>query len=231
MNNFVLSQTTSLQVSLLSQRHIDQIMQLREKVLPTLIHEDCYIREQDEYGFIAKHCGIMGETFGIFSDKILIAYAILSYHSMLDNINLSHIAGLPSMLHNQVSQLASCMVAPAFQGLGLHKVLIKKRIALAYAKGYPHCLSIVSPQNIPSRNNLFQSGFQIHWVDTLPHLSVQHLLYYPIKQPISRLAFHLTQQVDMMDISRQQQLLQQGYYGYANGIPKQTLLFAPHVAP
>ena len=228
MDTLVLNKTIQLQISLLSQEHIDQVLQLREQVLSTLIHKECYIREQDEYGFVAQHCGITGETFGIFSHEKLIAYATLAYHSTLDEANLGCIAGLAPQLYNQVSQLASCMVSPTFQGLGLHKILIKQRLALAHAKGYYHCLSVVSPHNIPSRRNLLHRGFQIHWVGDLPGLSTQHILYYNTQRPMPRLSLHLTQQVNMLDITRQKQLLRQGHYGYADDrLDARTLLFAP----
>ena len=228
MDTLVLNKATQLQTTLLTQGHVNQVMQLREQVLAMLIHEECYIREQDEYGFIQQHCGVTGETFGVFSNEKLIAYASLGFHSTLDKVNLGCIAGLAPYLYDQVSQLASCMVSPAFQGRGLHKLLINKRLALAHAKGYPHCLSVISPQNIPSRGNLLQRGFHIYWAGELPGLSTQHILYYNTQQPMPRLAIHLTQQVNMLDIARQKHLLQQGYYGYANDkLDTHTLLFAP----
>jgi GNAT superfamily N-acetyltransferase len=228
MNTLVLNEATQLHITLLNQTHISQIMHLREQVLAKLVHAEYYIREQDEYGFVKQHCGNKGETFGIFFNRKLIAYASLGFHSTLDKVNLGCITGLAPYLYDQVSQLASCMVAPDFQGLGLHKVLIKKRLALAHAKGHPHCLSVVSPQNLPSRHNLLQCGFHIQWVGELAGLSTQHILYYNARQTMPRLALHLTQSVNMLDISRQKQLLQQGYQGYANDrLDAQTLLFAP----
>lgn len=222
-----LAKTISLHVMSLNQNHIDQVIHLRERVLSTLPHPDYYTPEQDEYLFVAQHCGEIGETFGVFAGKSLVAYAALGYHQAHDPDNLGRISGLAPAFHDHVSHLASCMIIPEFQRTGLHKLLIQKRIKLAQSDMYYHCLTHISQHNRRSRHNLLQAGFYIRWAGPLPGLSNMHILYRNVKVPPPAFQLHLTQQVKTMDISSQRELLQQGYYGYAEANKGLSLLFAP----
>lgn len=235
INKNALKESLPLTIRLLNQEDITQIIQLRRKVFVSLKGQDCYVWEEKENEFLSQHCGKIGETFGIFSRRTLIAYAILGYHTMLEQEDLSSKIRFPlnENERGKSSQLVSCMVAPGFQGIGLHKLLIRKRLALSLARGYRHCLASASPSNYWSRKNLFSAGFYIHWMGMLPNpLAYYYLLHCNLEGPLFIPNPDLSEAVLSVDREKQIQLLEQGYFGYKNKIDasdKQSILFFhPH---
>ena len=218
----IFHQKSPLHLRLLEKSDINQIIQLRTQVFHTLrllSHEDYYIREKNEREFLLQHCGELGETLGVFSNQSLVAYGILGYHSILEGEDFRTKLQLsPTELFARAAQLSSCMVAHNFRHLGLHTLLIKKRMDLSIAKGYDCLVVAISSPNYASRENLFRAGFRIHWVGTPPNISIYyHMLHCNPKKINSH--FNMTSQVEEVlstDIAQQQKLLAQGYLGYAN---------------
>lgn len=218
-NADILKKKLPFYIRLLEANDINQIIQLRKKVFLSLKNSDSYVWEENEYDFLLQHCGEIGETFGIFSDKTLIAYAILGYHSILEQEDFSTKIRLPlNEINTKISHLVSCMVDPAFQTIGLHKLLVRKRITLSLARGYSHCVASASPSNHFSRHNLFRVGFRIHWAGTLPNnpLHYYHLLHVNLREPRTIPQNRPTELVLPIDFAQQQTLLDQGYFGYRN---------------
>lgn len=216
-------------IKLLDKSDITQITHLREKVYSSLPHTDDHTREIDQHRFILDHCGLLGETLGIFYRTQLIGCAMLGYHTILEGKDLSKIIDLTPDINQSAAQLASCMVLPEFREIGLHKLLIKKRMNLAILKGHPHCLSFVTTRNFISRQNLFQYGFFIQWVGALPNFPSYHMLYRNLLAPKIKLALHQTEEVSIVDIKQQAYLLKKNYYGYTHSLDKQSILFAPPI--
>ena len=61
---------------------------------------------------------------------------------------------------DKVTHLENGCVSPDYQGFGLQRFLIQKRIQLAAQYGYEHIFATVDPENLASLKNLLRVGFK-----------------------------------------------------------------------
>lgn len=143
---------------------------LRDKIIAALPHPDCYVREDDEQAFFTSHTGRGGKIIGVFHRAELVAYAMAGFPEVAATDNLGAVMGLDQALLSRVTHLSSCMVLPAWRGLGLQRALLEERLSLARARARPLCMAMVSLHNHGSRRNLLRQGLHIAWTGTIDGL-------------------------------------------------------------
>ncbi len=153
--------TPFLQIRLLREDEAPEVAALRQEVLAKLEHPDCYVREDDESLFLALHRPPHGETVGAFAGDTLVAYAMLGLPGADDPANLGATLDLARSDRWALAHLASCMVRPAWRGLGLQRTLLSVRLALARARGRHLCAAVVSLHNHSSRHNMLRRGLHV----------------------------------------------------------------------
>ena len=158
---------------------------LRDTVIAALPNPDFYVREDDEQGFFAAHTEPRGETIGVFSHGVLVAYAMVGFPEPDAADNLGVVTGLQPARHALVTHLSSCMVLSPWRGKGLQRTLLVARLALAHARGRPLCMAMVSLHNHSSRHNLLRQGLHIAWTGMIDGLQrhvamidLQHGLHF-----------------------------------------------------
>ncbi|MGI4984416.1 MAG: GNAT family N-acetyltransferase [Janthinobacterium lividum] len=161
-----------LRMRRLTPRHAAAIVALRANVLATLARPDLYAAEADEAGFIARHCGPTGITFGIFDGDTLVAYGMLylpgadadaTGHTGMAASHPSHPSRRNAPERAAIAELSSCMVAPDWRGRGLQRRLIEARLRWGVRHGARRFRVVVAPHNAASRRNLQMAGFRRVW--------------------------------------------------------------------
>lgn len=138
----------------LTPRHLPQIIALHHAVAEAQSPE-LMAREDD--GFFADHITALGHTYGIFEGRRLIAYAVLGLPTA-DSPNFGTDHGLSAGDRARVAHIDGIAVAPDRRGRGLHRLLIRHRVAEAEAAGRSILLSTAAPGNLPSLGNLLACG-------------------------------------------------------------------------
>lgn len=110
--------------------------------------------------FFAQHVEDRGRIFGIRRAGALIAYGVLGLPTGSD-YNFGVWAGLPDALLGEVAQVDGVAVHPEERGHGLHRTLIRHRVAAARAAGRRFIYTTVAPMNTPSRRNMLAEGFAV----------------------------------------------------------------------
>jgi GNAT superfamily N-acetyltransferase len=164
------------------------LLALRRQVVGGLADEDWYVLEPDR--FAADHLGRKGETVGLFAGDALIAYAMLGLPPgapVADAAGappadpMADLAGVPAAERGLVAHLASTMVRADRRGCGLHKWLIRHRLARCAALGRVHVMAMVSPRNPASWHNLMRYGLAIHALAPLEGDRLRYLLYRDLR--------------------------------------------------
>lgn len=166
------------------------LLALRREVVGGLADEDWYVLEPDR--FAADHLGPNGETVGLFADDALVAYAMLGLPPGEPDAAgappadpapdpMADRAGVPAAERGLVAHLASTMVRADRRGCGLHKWLIRQRLARCAALGRVHVMAMVSPRNPASWHNLMRYGLAIHALAPLEGDRLRYLLYRDLR--------------------------------------------------
>ncbi|MCW5977798.1 MAG: hypothetical protein KIT09_06955 [Bryobacteraceae bacterium] len=158
----------------LGQADFAEIVQLRDHVLASLPHPDCYVSGPDEDAVIQAHLGQAGVTFGARIGSRLIAYAALSLD--IDDAHLDpefHHAIVARSVNGDLARdrcavLAVAMVHADFRGRHLHREAIRRRLQFARANGRSDIVAMVSPHNAPCLHNLVAEGFRVQDVIGFP---------------------------------------------------------------
>jgi GNAT superfamily N-acetyltransferase len=184
---------------------------LRDDVLAALPDPDCYVREDDERTFLLDHCALRGKTIGVFHQDTLVAYAMLGLIDADDASHLGWALGMNAAERAASAHLASCMVRPAWRGLGLQRALLGARLALARAHGRHLCMAAVSLHNHSSRHNMLRFGMHLAWAGELKGLYRQITLI-DLHQGFDAGGGD-ERQIDSQDLAGQQQAFADGYVG------------------
>lgn len=161
-----------------------------------------------------------GRTIGLFDADRLVAYGILQHdHTPSDGPH--RLLRLPA--EAAVGRLAGASVHPDYRGLGLQRVVIAERVAMA--PGHMVLFSTAAPVNAPSWSNLLAGGFPIVGIEFFFGGYARYVMVRDgsAHDPEAVLV------VDPRDSARQQVLFADGWRGYArarlpNGEP--GVLFA-----
>ena len=200
----------------LNEADFDALIAMRQQVAAELADEDCYVLEPGH--FVRAHLGKHGETIGLFACGRLIAYAMLG--SPQDDgpgrpmapDPMADALRLPPTERGAVAHLASSMVLPEWRGGGLHKWLIRHRLARCAALGRRRVMAMVSPRNIASWHNLIQCGLVVRAIEPLEGDRLRYLLYRDLHRKEAD-GPQLTEYASPADLNRQRALLAAGYRG------------------
>ncbi|MDQ0506284.1 GNAT family N-acetyltransferase [Xanthobacter agilis] len=147
-----------------------------------------------------------GRSVGVFDGESLVAYGILQHdHTPEDGPH--RLLKLPA--ETAVGRLAGASVHPDYRGLGLQRVVIAERVALA--PQHMVLFSTAAPVNAPSWSNLLSGGFPIVGIEFFFGGYARYVMlrdgstYDPEAGVV----------VDPRDVARQQALFAQGWRGYA----------------
>lgn len=170
----------------------------------------------DTDAFFAYHLSGEGLTLGVFADGRLIAYAILGLPET-PTYPYDHFGpdlGLPTADRFQLAQLIGVGVLPEWRGNQLHRQLSEWRLELARMAGKRHAAAVASPQNPFSWRNLLAVGLHIKGFKFLSSNALRYLLHAKLyAEPPPDWTTAIT--VPATDTAAQQELLRQGYWGYA----------------
>lgn len=212
-------QQQGLVFRLLDIHDMGAILQLRARVLQQLSHPDQYVREAQEELFVASHLRTVpqspvqswGASIGVFDQCQLVAYAMLGIPCGTDPDNLAHRVGKAVAIPEATAHLASCMVAPQYQGRHLQRSLLYIRQALAKAWGRSCLLAMVSLHNHASRHNLMNEGSNVVWLGEIEGLRRQ-LIACDLVQS-RHFDRRVVRTVCSLDWQTQQRLLAAGWWG------------------
>lgn len=110
--------------------------------------------------FFEKHMCEEGVTIGAFSEKRLVAYALLRFPYEAED-NLGRDLGFNHQERQTIVHLEECGVGPTYRGKGLQSELTHRRLMIASALGYRHACVTISPDNLPSLSSHFRHGLTV----------------------------------------------------------------------
>lgn len=196
----------------------DALIAMRQQVAARLADKDCYVLEPEQ--FVRAHLGERGETTGLFACDRLIAYAMLGL-AQRDGRDrpmvpdpMADALRLPTTERDTVAHLASSMVLPGWRGSGLHKWLIRYRLARCAALGRRHVMAMVSPRNVASWHNLIRHGLAVRAIEPLEGDRLRYILYRDLHQKEAE-GPQSAEYAFPADLNRQRALLARGCRGVA----------------
>jgi ribosomal protein S18 acetylase RimI-like enzyme len=134
------------------------MMALQEQVVMGLPDQHLFVPIDEE--FVVKHVREAGAAFGVSDGDQLIAYGLLTVPASAENLSrdLPHCEINPQ----DVAHMESCVVHPAYRGLGIQRQLTQLRLRFAMEKGIGHILMTISPKNFHSLHNQINChGFKV----------------------------------------------------------------------
>lgn len=230
---------------LLGLQDLPELLHLRNGVLAQLPNPDLHMREPDEVDYLRAHllplgsAGFVkngkpmerGEILGVFEQGVLVAYGMLGLPLAEADDNLGLFLPIAPAQLGKVAHIAGCMVQAKVRGLGLHRMLVAARLALAQLHDRSVCASRVSLHNHASRRNMQKKAMRIAWVGDIHGLKRQ-IMGIDLRQPWM---FDTTQALLAAsdDFDRQSALSRQGWWGVGeldDGNGKHTLVFQKYIA-
>jgi len=142
----------------LTQPDLSAVIALHRRVLadlpPGLLN-----RETD--AFFADHLAAAGRVLGLqAADESLVAYAVLGLPAAGSAYNFGRDLGVPAGELGLVAHIDGAAVAGPWRGLGLHRVLVQRRIDIAVAAGRRHITTTIAPTNVPSLRTCLSLGLR-----------------------------------------------------------------------
>jgi hypothetical protein len=164
----------------------------------------------DSLKFFVDHAGRIGRLLGIFTERALVAYAVLGLPGAGDD-NFGRDHGLPEDVLPQVAHLDGASVHPLYRGNRLHRLMSEWRMAEARAAGRSILLSTVAPGNHFSLDNLLASSLQIRGLK-IRFGGLRYLLRRDLDVEVR--PADDGQWIDARDFALQERLLQEGLRGW-----------------
>lgn len=140
---------------------LDALHRLHQAVVAGLHHPHLF--RPDSRAFMSQHIEARGRTVGIFVDRDLIAYAVISFPND-DPDNLGRDLPLPPEEFAHVADYDGSAVRPDFRGNRLQQRMTEMRHRYALANDRYHILGTVSPQNAYSLANFLAIGCRVKGV-------------------------------------------------------------------
>lgn len=202
----------SFHVTLLSSKHIGQILSLQNVVVEALEDKGrLQPLSQEEFQYILEGNGMM---IGAFIKNELIAFRALLVPP-IDDEHLGLDIGLSEgELHRVIYQEIS-NVHPNCRGNGMQKILatvIMDELQKDDSK-YDYVCCTVAPFNIPSLKDKFAQGMEVAALKEKYGGSMRYVFVKELRKDIER-DWSDVKSIPMSDASGQQTLLSEGYRGY-----------------
>ncbi|MDV6039345.1 GNAT family N-acetyltransferase [Bacillus sp. SM-B1] len=202
----------SFHVTLLSLKHIDQILSLQNVVVEALEDKSrLQPLSLEEFQYILEGNGMM---IGAFIENELIAFRALLVPP-IDDEHLGLDIGLPeSELHRVIYQEIS-NVHPNWRGNGMQKILatvIMDKLQKEDSK-YDYVCCTVAPFNIPSLKDKFAQGMEISALKEKYGGSLRYVFVKELREDNER-DWTDIKSVPMNNAGGQQALLSEGYRGF-----------------
>lgn len=208
--NTVYSGQPSFVFDYLTVEHVEQMMELQERVIASL-ETKSFLQPltKEELLTILRGEGI---ALGVFVDEQLIAFrALLQPHEDEEHLGID--AGIPKEEWPYVYYSEVTNVHPDFRGFGLQQTLGKRLLEQVDLTQVRYICATVAPFNIASLKDKFRLGFHIV---ALKHKYGGQLRYIFVRSFQASFPSHtLEQEVDMSDTLQQQALLRTGWIGTA----------------
>jgi ribosomal protein S18 acetylase RimI-like enzyme len=205
-------------IQFLDKSHFPKVMGLQDIIDTHLPNRETYRIDTPEY--VSKHFTGKYNILGAFHQDELIAYLAVSFPRMTDehfgrDVHLS-IDQFPKAAH-----IETTAVHPAHRGNKLFRIMAVIQLQYLEHSGYEHVLCTVSPLNYPSLMNLFQMRFTIRAL-TEKYYGLRYTAYKNLKTSVV-INKQTTIRVKITDLDTQQDLLEQGYYGFSLDKPSDGL--------
>ncbi len=202
----------SFHVTLLSSKHIGQILSLQNVVVEALEDKGrLQPLSQEEFQYILEGNGMM---IGAFIKNELIAFRALLVPP-IDDEHLGLDIGLSEgELHRVIYQEIS-NVHPNCRGNGMQKILATVIMDELQKKDgkYDYVCCTVAPFNIPSLKDKFAQRMEIAALKEKYSGSMRYIFVKELRKDIER-EWTDIKSVPMSDAGGQQALLSEGYFGY-----------------
>jgi len=200
------------QVTLLSLKHIEQILSLQNVVVEALEDKSrLQPLSLEEFQYILEGNGMM---IGAFIENELIAFRALLVPP-IDEEHLGLDIGIPeSELHRVIYQEIS-NVHPNCRGNGMQKILAKVIMDELQKEDskYDYVCCTVAPFNIPSLKDKFAQGMEIAALKEKYGGSMRYVFVKELRGNKER-DWTDVKSIPMSDAGGQQALLSDGYHGY-----------------
>ncbi len=203
---------------LLFDQDVGAVLDLRKRIFSALPDPDLVLPEDDEELWAHDHLGPTGFTIGMFSQQNLVAYASLLLPTPNHPEHLGFYMDQSEDDRSRVAHIASCMVLPAFRGLGIQRRTIALRLGVATAMGRSICLALTSVGNYSSRHNLMKSGLSVIWMGETAVRRRRVILARDFSNPLNISSLKAIKAVSALDYERQAELTSCGFIGYAEAI-------------
>ncbi|MEE4377366.1 MAG: hypothetical protein V2J55_07620 [Candidatus Competibacteraceae bacterium] len=199
------------QARILTLNDLEPLCQLHKRILNELPAP--HLLRPNKPEFFIRHLTDSGYSLGIFVEDEMIGYAVLglaleSVATFGDDLNLSA-AELALAAH-----LDGVGVIPDWRGNHLHWLLLSWRIRLASCAGRRHMIATTAPDNVVVWNNMLTLGLRVKGLKHKYGGFLRYILHDDLANP-SWVDFDTTISMPTGDITGQQDLLAQGYWGYA----------------
>lgn len=199
----------------LDKSNIDQMIELQDEVVKNLNDAETFVK--DSRDFISDILNDeMGRAIGVFADNRLIAFRTISFPGSSE-ANMGRELNIPEEELDRVVHLEATMVHPEYRGNRLQAKMMKHTFRIIDALGYFYVCTTVSPFNYPSLKNVMDAGLTIR---TLSQRGGQYenkwrfLLFVDTRYSAAK-KFRDHIEVKNGRLARQQELLNQGYIGFA----------------
>jgi ribosomal protein S18 acetylase RimI-like enzyme len=138
---------------------LDQILSLHNRLHALQTRPGLFALETQ--AFFVSCLSREGEIYGVKDDGRLVAYGVLGLPHPLSPYNFGAWVGLHPSRHGQVAHVDGAGVDPDYQGQGLQRKLIARRLEASAARGRKLVYSTAAPDNHASLRNLLKQGFRI----------------------------------------------------------------------
>lgn len=199
----------------LSDKQLDEILSLQQKVINSLATESLLQPlTEEEFLYILNGKGIL---IGAYDNEKLIAFRAM-LEPEIDEEHLGKDAGLPrsewtSVLYSEITN-----VDPDFQGNNLQAVLGEILMNEITEERFSYICATVAPYNIASLKDKFKLGMQIVALKTKYGNLLRYIFVKNLNQSLDSTHFTATQVLAMENTDDQQQYLEEGWIG--TGIEK-----------
>ncbi|WLR52726.1 GNAT family N-acetyltransferase [Bacillus tianshenii] len=195
----------------LGTEHLEEIETLQQTVIAEMpIKEYCDALSQQE---LLNVLGERGLTLGVFVEGKCVGFHAVLFPG-LDEENLGYDWGLDSKQLMQAAHLEIVLIYPEYRGNGLQQLMAKELLEmLNKMENIRYVFETVHPLNTPSVKNTLKHDVVIVELKEKYQGTLRYIFMQDLQQPILIDEASVVE-VRQEDITKQQQLLKNGYVGF-----------------